>query len=39
VEPDFFSRDLDLVGAGIGDSDGICSEDGAACLGASVFFS
>jgi hypothetical protein len=39
VEPDFFSRDLDLVSAGVGDSDGICSEDGAACLGASGFFS
>src|SRR6266567_2340487 len=39
VEPDFFSRDLDLVSAGVGDSDGICSEDGAACLGASGFVS
>ena len=39
VESDFFSRDLDLVSAGVGDSDGVCSEDGAACLGASGFFS
>ena len=39
VEPDFFSRDFRLVSTGVGDSDGICSEDGAACLGASGFFS
>jgi len=39
VEPDFFSRDLGLVIVGVGDSDGVCSEDGAACLGASGFFS
>jgi len=39
VEPDFFSCDLDLVSAGVGDSDGVCSEDGAACFGASGFFS
>jgi hypothetical protein len=39
VEPDFFSRDLGLVRAGVDDSDGVSSEDGAACLGASGFFS
>jgi len=39
VEPDFFSRDLGLASAGAGDSDGVCSEDGAAWLGASGFFS
>jgi len=39
VESDFFSRDLDLVSAGVGDSAGVCSEDGASCLGASGFFS
>jgi len=39
VEPDFFSGDLDLVSAGVGDSDGVCAEDGDACLGASGFFS
>lgn len=39
VEPDFFSRDLGLVTAGAGDSDGVSSEDGAGCLGASGFFS
>jgi hypothetical protein len=39
VEPDFVSRDLGLVSAGVGDSDGVCSEDGAACLEASCFFS
>jgi hypothetical protein len=39
VEPDFVSRDLGLVSAGVGDSDGVCSEDGAGCLEASCFFS
>jgi hypothetical protein len=39
VEPDFLSRDLGWFSAGAGDSDGVCSEDGAACLGASGFFS
>jgi hypothetical protein len=39
VEPDFFSRDLDLVSGGTGDSDGVCSEDAAACLGGSGFLS
>ena len=36
VEADFFSRDLGLVSAGAGDSDGVCS---GACLGASGFSS
>jgi len=36
---DFFSRDLDLRGAGVGDSEGSCSEGCGVCLGSSGFFS
>jgi len=36
---DFFSRDLDLRGAGVGDSKASCSEGCGVCLGSSGFFS
>jgi hypothetical protein len=36
---DLFSRDLDLRGAGIGDSEGSCSEGCGVCAGSSCFFS
>jgi hypothetical protein len=36
---DFFSRGLDLRGAGVSDSEGTCSEGCGACLGGSLFFS
>ncbi len=36
---DFFSRDLDLRGAGVGDSEASCSEDCGVCAGSSGFFS
>ena len=36
---DFFSRDLDLRGAGVGDSEATCSEGCGVCMGSSVFFS
>ena len=36
---DFFSRDLDLRGAGVGDSEVICSERCGVCAGSSDFFS
>ena len=35
----FFSRDLDLWGAGVGDSEASCSEGCGVCLGSSGFFS
>ena len=36
---DFFSRDLDLRGAGVGVSEACCSAGCGVCLGISVFFS
>jgi hypothetical protein len=36
---DFFSRDLDLRGAGVGDSEETCSEGCGVCTGSSGFFS
>ena len=36
---DFFSRDLDLRGAGVGDSEASCSEGCGVCVGSSGFFS
>ena len=36
---DFFSRDLDLRGAGVGDSEASCSEGCGVCSGASGFVS
>jgi hypothetical protein len=36
---DFFSRDLDLRGAGVGDSEATCSEGCGVCAGSSGFFS
>ena len=36
---DFFSRDLDLRGAGVGDSEASCSEGCGVCTGSSGFFS
>ena len=39
AEADFFWRDLGLAPSGAGDSGGLCSEDGVACLGASGFVS
>jgi len=36
---DFFSCDLDLCRAGVGDSEGICSEGCGVCLGRSGFSS
>jgi len=39
AEPDFFSRDLGFVRSGAADSEGVCSGDGAACVGASGFLS
>jgi len=36
---DFFSRDLDLCGAGVGDSEVSCSDGGGVCTGGSGFFS
>ena len=36
---DFFSRDLDFRGAGVGDSEVSCSEGCGVCVGTSVFFS
>jgi hypothetical protein len=36
---DFFSRDLDLRGAGVVDSEGSCSEGCGVCVGSSDFFS
>jgi hypothetical protein len=35
----FFSRGLDLRGAGVGDSEASCSEGCGVCLGSSGFFS
>ena len=35
ADVDFLLRDLGLVCSGVGDSTGVCSGDGAACLGAS----
>jgi hypothetical protein len=39
AEADFFSRDLDLRGAGVADSEGSCSEGCGVCVGSSGFFS
>ena len=39
VGADFFSRDLDLRGAGVGDSEATCSEGCDVCAGSSGFFS
>ena len=36
---EFFSRDLDLCGAGVGDSEAICSAGCGVCMGSSGFFS
>lgn len=36
---DFFSRDWDSRGAGVGVSEGVCSERWTVCFGASGFFS
>ena len=36
---DFFSRDLDLRGAGVGDSEASCSAGCGVCAGSCVFFS
>jgi len=36
---DLLTRDLGSVRSGVGDSDGVCSAGGAACLGASGFVS
>ena len=36
---DFFSRDLDLRGGGVGDSEATCSEGCGVCAGSSGFFS
>ena len=36
---DFFSRDLSLCGAGVGDSEVSCSEGCGVCVGTSGFFS
>jgi hypothetical protein len=36
---DFFSRDLDLRGAGVGDSEASCSEGCGVCVGSPGFFS
>jgi hypothetical protein len=36
---DFFSRDLDLRGAGVGDSEASCSEGCGVCVESSGFFS
>ena len=36
---DFLSRDLDLRGAGVGDSEASCSEGCGVCAGISGFFS
>jgi hypothetical protein len=35
---DFFSRDLDFRGAGVGDSEVSCSAGCGVCVGTSVFF-
>jgi hypothetical protein len=41
ADVDLLLRDLGLVrsGSGVADSEGVCSGGGAACLGASGFFS
>jgi len=39
ADADLLPRDLGLVRSGVGDSEGVCSGGGAACLGASGFVS
>ncbi len=39
ADVDLLPRDLGLVRSGVGDSEGVCSGGGAACLGASGFVS